>query len=60
MSTVANIRIWTKSKSVQWSQGINTQGEGTELSAEEWMRCRDSPKYAQERMYKGRQQGLVK
>jgi hypothetical protein len=27
MSTVANVRIWTISKSVQRSQGINTQGE---------------------------------
>jgi hypothetical protein len=27
MLTVADVRIWTMSKSVQQSQGINTQGE---------------------------------
>jgi hypothetical protein len=33
MSTVADVRIWTISKPVQRSQGINTQGESAESSA---------------------------
>jgi hypothetical protein len=33
MSTVAYAKIWTISKSIQQSQGINTQGESAESSA---------------------------
>jgi hypothetical protein len=37
MSMVERCKIWTMSKSVQRSQGINTQGESTESSAKRMM-----------------------
>jgi hypothetical protein len=46
-------KSWTITKSVQRSKGINTQGVERKLSARGCMRCRDSTKYAQERMYRG-------